>query len=69
MPLYHATLVRSYTVTIESKSEKEASGLAEFFVGFADFSDIADREKFQFEIKKIELIENDTIDVTLANND
>ncbi len=68
MPLYRTTLVRSYAVTIESEDEKDAARLAEFFVGFADFSDVPDREKFKFEIKEIKLLENDSIETTLINN-
>ncbi len=68
MPLYRTTLVRSYAVTIESEDEKDAAKLAEFFVGFADFSNLPDREKFKFEIKEIELLENDSIDTILINS-
>ncbi len=68
MPLYRTTLIRSYAVTIESDDEKDAAKLSEFFVGFADFSNLPDREKFKFEIKQIELLENDAIDTTLINN-
>ena len=67
MPLYHTTLVRSYGVTIESEDEQSAARLAEFFVGFADLSSLQDREKFKFEIKEVELLENDSIDTSLID--
>lgn len=67
MPLYRTVLVRSYAVNIESEDEKIAARLAEFFVGYADFSNSIDREKFKFEIKEIELLENNSIETSLID--
>ncbi len=68
MPLYHTVLTRSFDVIIDAEDENEAARLAEFFVGFADHSNISDREKFKFEIKSIELTENDVLETTLIED-
>jgi len=65
MPLYKTVLVRTFDVVIEAKDENEALHLAEFFVGYGDHSNSSDQEKFQFEIKHIELTENDAIEATI----
>lgn len=67
MPLYRTILVRSYAVNIESEDEITAARLAEFFVSYADFSNSLDREKFKFEIKEIELLENNSIETSLID--
>jgi len=66
MPLYRTILVRSFDVIIDAKDESEASRLSEFFVGYADHSNSSDREKFKFEIKNIELVENDALEAALV---
>jgi len=69
MPLYRTILVRSYAVNIEAEDKEIAARLAEFFVSYADFSNSLDREKFKFEIKEIELIENNSIETSLIDSD
>ena len=68
MPLYKTVLVRSFEVIIDAKNEDDALWLAEFYVGYGDHSNISDREKFQFEIKHIELTENDTLETAMITD-
>jgi len=68
MPLYRTVVVRSFEVIIDAKDETEASRLSEFFVGYADHSNASDRDKFEFKIKNIELVENDALETTLIEN-
>lgn len=63
MPLYRAIIVRSYAVTIECETEEKAARLSEFFIGHSDLSTIGDREQQRFDIKSIELLENDAIEI------
>jgi len=37
-------------------------------VGYADHSNASDRDKFEFKIKNIELVENDALETTLIEN-
>jgi hypothetical protein len=68
MPLYRTVLVRSFDVTIEAEDENAALRLSEFFVGYADHSNSHDKEKFRFEIKNIEMTENDALETTLIED-
>lgn len=68
MPVYRTVLVRSFDIIIEAEDEKEASRLSEFYVGYADHSNSYDREKFKFEIKNIEMTENDALETTLLED-
>lgn len=63
MPEFELSLVRSFRVMIEANSPEEAARLAELYVGYADLSDTLAREKFQFRIQEIEMVQNDAIEV------
>jgi hypothetical protein len=67
MPVYNTTLVRSYSVSINADDEEVAARLVELFIGDEDLSNFSDREKYNFEIKKIEMLENDVIEIVLIN--
>jgi hypothetical protein len=68
MPLYRTVLVRSFDVIIEAEDKNDALRLSELFVGYADHSDSQYREKFKFEIKDIEMTENDALETTLIED-
>jgi len=68
MPLYQTILVRTFEVIIEAEDNTAASRLSEFFVGYADHSNAFERDKFKFEIKEIELTENNTLETTLMKD-
>ena len=63
MPTYHTTLNRTFSVLIDAETEEDAARLSEFFIGSNDVSSQADRQRFQFKFEKIDVIENDVIDV------
>jgi hypothetical protein len=61
MKPYRILLTRSYLVTIKANNENEARSLVEFFTGNCkDESNSKEREKWNFSIENIELIENET---------
>jgi len=59
MATYQVGLSRIYVVDIEARNEWEAARLAEFFLGFHDSSNESEREEYDFEIKKIDMVENE----------
>ena len=70
MPTFELFLNRIYKIAIQSNSAESAARLAEFFIGYGDLSTPRDRETHEFQIEEIEMIHNDTIEVsTLASVD
>src|SRR5574337_79798 len=65
MPVYRTTLVRAFSVVIDARDEVSAARLSEVFVGFSDDSNSIEKEKFNFEIQEIELIQNDVLETRL----
>lgn len=63
--MYCTTLVRAFSVVIDTHDEMSAARLSELFVGFGDDSNLIDKENFNFEIQEIELIQNDVIETRL----
>lgn len=63
MPIYKTTLVRTLVVIIEANSEDEAMELSEYFVVERDGSRPFDKENYKFEIKHIEMMENEALEV------
>lgn len=61
MPLFDVAVSRIFIVKIEAQSKQEAAELAPFFLGFNDSSESHERDKFKFEFKDIDMVENDVI--------
>ena len=68
MPLYEVAVSRIFIVKIEAQSKQEAAGLAHFYLGFHDSSEAFEREKFKFDFKEIDIVENDLIAVDRVEN-
>jgi len=68
MPLFEVLLTRSFAIKINAQSEKEATGLSEFFLGYTDNSTEIDRENYGFEFKEIEMTINDAMEVNKAED-
>jgi hypothetical protein len=62
MPQFRTTLARTFAVTIDASNETEAKRLVELFVGYQDDSMAADRARFGFDIKEIEMTLNEAIE-------
>ena len=69
MPEYQVSVVCSFLVKIQANSAAEAARLSEFFLTFSDGSSAEDKEKYQFEIKEIELTQNDSLEAVLLETD
>lgn len=67
MPLYKTILTRTFDVIIEATDENAALRLVEFYVGYGDHSNQHDRDQFHFEIKHIELTENEGVEANAVN--
>jgi len=64
MPRYEVGVTRHFLVSIDAESHEDAKMLTECFLGNCDdASKEADREKFQFKIHEIEMVENEAFDV------
>jgi hypothetical protein len=63
MPLYKVTIQRSFDVEIQADDRRNASQLAELFLGYYDESSEQDRIKNNFSIQSIEKLENNVIEV------
>ncbi|MCC6499738.1 MAG: hypothetical protein IT313_05660 [Anaerolineales bacterium] len=68
MPLFEVTLSRSFIVQIQAQNAEDAVRLTEGFVGSADSSNEEDRKEHQFELRDIELVDNDAIKVNRIEN-
>ncbi len=61
MKPYRILLTRSYIVTIDANNESEAKSLVEFFTGNCkDESTTKERERWNFNIQEIQLVDNET---------
>ena len=69
MPKYLCTLARTFAVTIIAESSQKAAMLAEGFVGYTDDSDEQNRKEYAYEIEELEMVANDTVEVTLIRDD
>lgn len=65
MSTYRVGLSRIFKLDINARNEIEAKRLAEFFLGFHDTSNESDREKFEFEITGIGMMDNEAFEVEL----
>jgi hypothetical protein len=65
MPVYRCTLVRSFAVEVQAQSAKEAKDFTEYFMGYCDDSTAEDRIKYNFEIQRIKMLQNDAIEADL----
>ncbi len=64
MKKYKVTLSRTYFVSVEAEDQESALRLAEFYVGDCrDASSKAERLKYNFAIRDIELVNNDAMEV------
>jgi hypothetical protein len=64
MPTYEVILSRSYLVTVKARSAKAAGQFAAGYIDERDDSAVEERKRLRFEIKEIEMVDNDVIDVS-----
>jgi hypothetical protein len=67
MPTYEVILSRSYLVTVKARNAEAAGQFAAGYIDECDNSPIEGRKRLRFEIKEIELVDNDIIDVVVVN--
>ncbi len=68
--LYNVELIRTYMVTIEAESKEDAKELTEFFVGTSkDASNENNKTDFNFDIKNIDLRDNESNQVYELKNE
>jgi hypothetical protein len=61
---YQVTIACTYKVNITAKNIKDAKEMVEFFTGDTkDCSNVAERKKYKFKIREIELVENEALEV------
>ncbi len=63
MPAYKVTLSRSFIVEVDADSAKAAAACAEAYVGYGDLSSEKERADLRFEIRSIDMVENDIQDI------
>ena len=67
MKTYLVSLARTYAIRIKANNRNEASRMAEYFVGTPDdLSNKKERDIYNFEIKKINMVANDAVDAELS---
>jgi hypothetical protein len=63
MKTYRVNLIKSYVVTINAKTKNQAKRVAEFYTGnIKNISTVKDRKKFNFSIKKIDCVTNESFE-------
>ena len=64
MKTYQVVLSRTYLVTIQAVNQEQAKVLSEFYIGdCADLSNERDRMEKNFSIEKIEMVNNEAIQI------
>lgn len=66
MPTYEVILSRSFLVKVKARNAKDAGQFVAGYIDERDDSAVEERKRLQFEIKEIELVDNDIINVALA---
>ena len=63
MTTYRVTLARTFSVQIETDDPSHIAQLACLYVGYTDEATEMDKQMHGFEIRDIQLIENDVLDI------
>jgi hypothetical protein len=64
MKTYQVVLSRTYLVTIQAGNQEQAKVLSEFYIGDCpDLSNERDRMEKNFSIEKIEMVNNEAIQI------
>jgi hypothetical protein len=67
MATYQVTLTRSFLITIDARNPQDAKQLTEFYMDSHDSSNESERQRFNFQIQKVEMVENDAALIETQN--